>query len=133
MHNWVSYVGAAIAAMALTGIGFLLLLTSLRGGAAPYAGIVTFIVLPAVMLFGLLLVPIGMLVEWRQARRTGQRSIPRFPVIDFNLPQQRNAFVVFAVGSVLLLFLSAFGSFEAYEATESVAFCGATCHLPMAP
>ena len=133
MHNWVSYAGAAIAAMALTGSAFLLLLTSVRGGAAPYAGIVTFIILPAIMLFGILLVPIGMLIEWRQARRTGRRSIPRFPVIDFNLPQQRNAFVLFAFGSVLLLFLSAFGSFEAYEATESVAFCGTTCHQPMEP
>ncbi|HWP66457.1 MAG TPA: NapC/NirT family cytochrome c [Candidatus Limnocylindria bacterium] len=133
LHNWVSYAGAAIAALALTAIAFLFLLISLRGGEAPYAGIITFVVLPAVMLVGLALVPIGMLIEWRQARRTGRHSIPRFPVIDLNLPHHRNAVVLFAGGSVLLLFLSAFGSFEAYEATESVAFCGTTCHVPMEP
>jgi hypothetical protein len=133
MHNLVSYAGAAIAALAFTGIVFLLVLTSLRGGAAPYAGIVIFIVLPAIMLAGLLLVPVGMLIEWRHARRTGRRSIPRFPVIDLNLPPQRNATVIFAVVTTLVLFLSVFGSFQAYESTESVAFCGATCHLPMEP
>jgi hypothetical protein len=37
------------------------------------------------------------------------------------------------VASLLLLFFSVFGSYEAFQATESVAFCGATCHTPMQP
>ena len=36
----------------------------------------------------------------------------------------RNAAAIFTVGSVILLFLTVFGSFQAYEATESVGFCG---------
>jgi nitrate/TMAO reductase-like tetraheme cytochrome c subunit len=133
LHNWTSYVGAAIAALAFIAIVFLFVLSSVSGNQAPYAGLVIFVALPTVMLGGLLLVPIGMLTEWRHLRVTGQRSIPRFPVVDLNQPAQRNATVLFAVVSMLVLFLSVFGSFQAYESTESVAFCGATCHLPMEP
>lgn len=133
LHNWVSYGGTAIAILAFIAIGFLLILNLFSGGQAPYAGLVIFILLPAVMLGGLFLVPVGMVIEWRQRRRTGRHSIPRFPVIDVNQPQQRNAAIIFAVVTLVVLFLSVFGSFRAYEATESVAFCGATCHQPMEP
>jgi len=134
VHNRLSYLGAGIAALALIAIGFLFFINTLIGhGQAPYAGLIIFVVLPALLLFGLLLIPIGMWIERRQLRRTGVRSIPRFPVVDLNVPQERNAVIIFTVGSIILLFLSVFGSFEAYEATESVAFCGATCHTPMQP
>ena len=129
VHNRLSYGGAALALLALAAIVFLFLVTTLAGGAAPYAGLVIFLLLPAVLLFGLLLIPLGMLLERRRFRRTGAYSIPRFPVVDLNDPRQRAAAAIFAVGSVVLLFLSVFGSFQAYEATESVAFCGSTCHV----
>lgn len=129
VHNRLSYAGAAIAALALAAIVFLFIVNTLAGGAAPYAGLVIFILLPAVLLFGLLLIPLGMALERRRFRRTGAYSIPRFPVVDLNDPRQRAAAAIFAVGSVVLLFLSVFGSFQAYEATESVAFCGSTCHV----
>lgn len=133
VHNRLSYAGAAIALLALTAIVFLFIVNTLAGGEAPYAGLVIFILLPAVLLFGLGLIPIGMLLERRHVRRTGRQSIPRFPVIDLNDPPQRNAAALFALGSVVLLFLTIFGSFQAYEATESVAFCGSTCHTVMEP
>lgn len=134
VHNRLSYVGAAIAGLALAAIVFLFVLSIMAGGGeAPYAGLVIFILLPAVLLFGLVLIPIGMLLERRHVRRTGMHSIPRFPVLDLNNPGERNATLVFVVGSVVLLFLSIFGSFKAYEATESVAFCGSTCHTVMEP
>lgn len=134
VHNRLSYAGAAIALLALIAIGFLLIVNSIAGGAdAPYAGLVIFILLPGVLLFGLALIPLGMLIERRQLRRTGAHSMPRFPVIDLNNPRDRNATLIFVVGTGLLLFLSVFGSFQAYEATESVAFCGSTCHTVMEP
>jgi hypothetical protein len=134
VHNRISYAGAAIALLALSAIVFLVIVNTLVGGGeAPYAGLVIFILLPAILLFGLLLIAVGMLVERRQVRRTGAYSIPRFPVIDLNNAAQRNASLIFVIGSILLLFLSVFGSFEAYEATESVVFCGSTCHTVMEP
>lgn len=134
VHNRVSYAGAAIAVLALIAIVFLFIVNTLVGGGeAPYAGLVIFIALPAVLLFGLFLIPVGMLLERRHVRRTGVYSIPRWPVIDFNNAAQRNAAAIFVLGSTVLLFLTVFGSFQAYEATESVAFCGSTCHTVMEP
>jgi hypothetical protein len=134
VHNRLSYAGAAIAALSLTAIVFLFVFNAVAGrGEAPYAGLVIFIFLPAVLLFGLVLIPIGMWRERRHLQRTGAYSIPRFPVLDLNNPHERNAAVIFVAGSVLLLFLSVFGSFKAYETTESIAFCGSTCHTVMEP
>ena len=134
VHNRLSYAGAAIAALALSAMVFLFIVNTLVGrGEAPYAGLIIFILLPAVLLSGLLLIPLGMWREHRHVRRTGHASIPRFPVIDLNDARQRTAAVIFVLGSVFLLFLTVFGSFQAYEATESVAFCGSTCHTVMEP
>ncbi len=134
VHNRLSYAGAAIATLALSAMVFLFVFKTLVGrGEAPYAGLIIFIVLPVVLLFGLFLIPIGMWRERRHVRRTGHASIPRFPVIDLNDARQRNAALIFSVGSIVLLFLTIFGSFQAYEATESTAFCGATCHTVMEP
>jgi nitrate/TMAO reductase-like tetraheme cytochrome c subunit len=134
VHNRISYLGAAVAAVAAMTFGFLLVLHTFTDAArAPYASLVIFIFVPAVLLFGLSLIPVGMLVEWRHLRRTGMRSIPTFPVLDLNDSRERNLAVLFAAGSLVILFGSMFGSYQAYESTESVAFCGTLCHTVMRP
>ncbi len=134
VHNRISYLGAAIASLAFVVFVFLLVLSTVTDAArAPYASLVIFIFVPAVLLVGVFLIPVGMLVERRHVRLTGQHSVPRFPVLDFNDARQRNLTALFIVGSTVLLFLSVFGGFQAYEATESVAFCGILCHGPMQP
>jgi hypothetical protein len=134
VNNWVSYVGAVIAALALLVFIFLFVLHTLTGPSrTPYAGLVIFILVPAVLILGLILIPIGMFFEWRRYRRTATRTFSRFPVLDFNDSRVRAGTLVFAGGSVFLLFLSAFGSYQAYEYTDSVTFCGMLCHRVMAP
>lgn len=134
VHNRISYVGTAIAGLALIVFVFLLILHTLTNAArAPYASLVIFIFVPAILLLGVSLIPIGMLVERRHVRLTGLHSVPRFPVLDFNDARQRNLTALFVVGAIFLLFLSVFGGFQAYEATESVTFCGALCHTVMQP
>jgi nitrate/TMAO reductase-like tetraheme cytochrome c subunit len=134
VHNWLSYTGVAIAALALSAIIFLFVVHSISGGAeAPYAGLIIFMLLPAVLLGGVVLIPIGMYREWRHRQRTGARSIEQFPIVDLNKPQYRNALIIFVVGSLGLLFGSSFVSYQAYEYTESVAFCGTLCHSVMEP
>ncbi len=133
-HNRISYVGASIAILALMVFIFLLILDALSPNArAPYAGLLTFMLVPAFLLFGLVLIPIGMAREWQHLQQTGRPSIETFPVVDLNVPYHRNAAIIFVVGSTVLLFLTVFGSFELYEVTESVAFCGTTCHSAMEP
>jgi nitrate/TMAO reductase-like tetraheme cytochrome c subunit len=134
VHNQISYLGAAIAGLSAIVFGFLLVLHTLTDAArVPYASLVIFIFVPAVLLFGALLIPIGMLVERRHVRLTGTQSISRFPVLDFNDARQRNLTGLFVVGALLVIFLSVFASYQAYESTESVAFCGTLCHTPMQP
>jgi hypothetical protein len=134
VHNRLTYAGASIAVLALIVFVFLFIFHALTGaGKAPYAGLVIFLVVPAFLLFGLALVPVGIVLERRRIRRTGAHQIPRFPVIDLNDVQQRTVLLGVAVGGLLLLFLSVFGSYQAYELTDSVAFCGTLCHQVMDP
>jgi hypothetical protein len=133
VYNRITYAGAAIAALAFITFVFLFIFHSITGAGRAYAGLVIFLLVPAVLLFGLLLIPIGMVRERRRVRRTGETAIPALPVIDFNQARYRNATAIFVVVSVLVLFLSVFGSYEAYETTDSVEFCGALCHQVMEP
>jgi nitrate/TMAO reductase-like tetraheme cytochrome c subunit len=134
VHNRISYIGTAIAALSGIVFGFLLFLQTVSDAArAPYASLVIFIFIPTVLLFGVTLIPIGMLLERRHVRLTGHHSVPRFPVIDFNDPRQRNLTGLFVVGSIIVIFVAVFGGFQAYEATESVVFCGQLCHTVMQP
>jgi nitrate/TMAO reductase-like tetraheme cytochrome c subunit len=134
LHNPYSYAGGLIAALALLIFFFLIILDALSPSArAPYASLIMFMVVPAIMMFGLALVPLGWIMARRRLRRTGKEWIEKFPVIDFNEPYQRVVVGLVVVAGIFLLFLSAFGSYKAYESTESVGFCGTVCHTPMEP
>jgi nitrate/TMAO reductase-like tetraheme cytochrome c subunit len=85
------------------------------------------------MLLGLILIPIGMIRERKQRRKRAEGETKRLPWIDLNLPDHRNAFIIFSVVTVIVLVLSTMGSFKAYHMTESVEFCGLLCHKVMEP
>jgi nitrate/TMAO reductase-like tetraheme cytochrome c subunit len=59
--------------------------------------------------------------------------VPRFPAIDLNVPAQRNAFAFFVSCAAVFVLISAVGSYRTYEFTDSVQFCGQTCHAVMSP
>ncbi|MEW6128563.1 MAG: NapC/NirT family cytochrome c [Acidobacteriota bacterium] len=131
-RNFISFVGMAIAIASVTGIIFLFLAESLGSRESPYLGIFTYIIFPSVMLFGLAIVIVGMLVERHRRRKIGDESIA-YPSLDLNNPQIRRKLLVFLGLSFAFLFVSAFGSYRAYEYTDSVAFCGELCHSVMSP
>lgn len=82
---------------------------------------------------GLALISIGALWERRRRRRLAPGEIPQHPRIDFNIPRQRNAFFVITTVTFVFLLFTALGSYRTYEFTESVQFCGLTCHTIMKP
>jgi NapC/NirT cytochrome c family, N-terminal region len=133
IYNRLSLVGAAIAVLALANVLFLLLIAILGVQENPYVGIFAYLVLPAIMVMGLLLVPAGMLLERRRRRRHVPTAIPLFPRIDLNLAATRHAFLAAIGFAALFLVLTATGSYQAYHFTDSVTFCGETCHAPMKP
>jgi nitrate/TMAO reductase-like tetraheme cytochrome c subunit len=135
-RNYISYAGTAIALASFAAILFLFLaeLTASAGHHGnPYTGIFTYILFPSVMVAGLLLIPAGMLVERRRRRRLAPGEVPRYPTLDLNDPRRRRNFIAFLGFAFLFTMLSAVGSYRAFEHTESVEFCGQTCHTVMKP
>ena len=130
-YNPVTFVGAAIAGVSFGLIIFLMVLELMTDNPKPYMGIIAFVLLPAVMIIGLVILVFGALRE-RRRQLAGKPEL-HLPQIDLNNPKHRTAFIVFSLGTILLLLLSAFGSFKAYEHTDSDQFCGTTCHTVMDP
>src|ERR1044072_7554830 len=111
-RNYISFAGSAIAAARLVRILLMLLLHlfSNEGRYNPYVGIFTYILFPSVMVFGLLLIPLGMLWERRRRRRLAPGQFGRFPVLDLNNPRRRRSFMTALLLLFIFLFMSAFGS-----------------------
>jgi nitrate/TMAO reductase-like tetraheme cytochrome c subunit len=131
-YNLTTLIGAAIAAVSFGLILFLVLLETMSSSQKPYMGVIAFVILPGILLIGIAILTVGIIRESRR-ERMGKPHGLHLPSIDLNNPHHRTAFVVFSLGTILLLLFTAFGSFKAYEATDSDQFCGETCHTVMAP
>ncbi len=132
-QNWITLIGATIALIALFMIVFLFTISTFWEEGYTYIGVVIYILLPAVMVMGLILIPIGMFYQMWIDRKRETIDRPPWPRIDLNDPRHRNAFFVFSIGTTILLFFSAIGSYEAFHFTESTTFCGRLCHVVMHP
>lgn len=97
----------------------------------PYLGLLTFVALPALFVFGLLLIPVGL---WL-ARRRAARGLPelRWPTLDLKDARVRGFVLLFAVATVINTLLVTVASVEAIHYMDSPTFCGQVCHTPMAP
>lgn len=132
-RNYISFIGIAVAAAALTSITLLFVIEITSGEDNPYSVLVTYILLPAVLIFGLGLLITGALIERRRRRRLPEMAVRPYPILDLNDPRRRRSLIVFLSLGLAFLFISAFGSYRAFEYTESVAFCGQQCHDVMKP
>lgn len=132
-YNAVTYAGVMISIMVAVIETFLFTLDFFDKGRNLYLGLITYLILPAFLILGLLLIPLG--VFWKQSRI--KRGLPSFELrrfrIDLSLSHHRNALLVFIVGTSLLILMSLVGSYKAFHYTESVKFCGVLCHQVMTP
>jgi len=133
VHNVISYAGAVIAGVAGSSILFLFITDLISGIPNPYVGILLFLVLPAFLVTGLLLIPLGMYLRWRTQGKGGGIVRHRWPSLDLNERQQRNAVLIFVLGSLIFVLMSTVGIYQAYRFTDSVTFCAKTCHSVMVP
>ncbi len=127
IKNPSSMVGLALAVVAFANILFLILVNIISTNPNPYLGILTYMVMPAFLILGLLLVVVGIVLE-RRRRVQGLSHASHYPKIDLNNPSQRSSVGFVLSFLVMFALLSAVGSFKAYKATESVSFCGQSCH-----
>src|SRR5512134_4095651 len=134
--NAVSLAGSALTTV--SAFLFLLLfsihLVSEHGG-TPYLGILTFLVLPALFVLGLVLIPVGI---WRIRKRRREAMAEddpaaEFAVVDFNRPQVRRTAVVFLAATAINALILGVGTYKGVEVMESTQFCGAACHKVMEP
>lgn len=130
LKNWLSLAGAVIALGSCFSFLSLFAFDALAHFSNPYIGILTYVVAPGFLFFGLFLVMLGIY----RARRRGEQKTPLPALtIDFANPRDRRILGWFIFGSVTFLLLSALGSFGTYHFTESVQFCGQACHTVMKP
>lgn len=132
-RNPIGIAGLILAGSSLFAVILLISIDFFRGFANPYLGILTYFVAPAFLIAGLALLVIGALVERHRRLRQEPGSVTRYPRLDLNLPRQRRFFLAVGFGAVGFLCLTAIGSYRSYEFTESVTFCGRTCHQVMQP
>ncbi|MDD8018692.1 MAG: NapC/NirT family cytochrome c [Bacteroidota bacterium] len=130
--NAISLIGASLVGISFGLIVFLMVLGIFDTHSKPYMGIITFILLPFVLVVGFAIIMVGMILDRRRRLRTGDVST-HLPSIDLNNPRHRRNFGFIAFVALALIISTGFASYQAYEYTESDTFCGTTCHVVMEP
>jgi len=131
-NNPISLVGGAITtASAVTMVGYWLVELFSRTSSNPYLGIIFFFLLPALFLFGLVLIPVGIYLQRRKLQKAGQ--IPSiYPQIDLNDRMFRHGLDVVLLATIVNLLIVATASYRGAAYMDSPEFCGKSCHV-MAP
>ena len=129
-RNPVAIGGAVVSTAA--GIGFLVLAAAAFAGLFhnPYAGLIVFVALPALLVAGLLMIALGVWLETRRRDAAGARD---WPVVDLRVARVRRvtlAVVALTIVNVAIVLLAGYGGLHAME---SPTFCGTACHTPMKP
>jgi hypothetical protein len=133
IRNWISLAGAVIATGSFFAFLLLFALDIFSEHGNPYMGILAYVVAPGFLVLGVGLVLVGYWFHLRQERRVMADAPPVSLTIDLSRSRDRKILGVFVAGSVVFLFMTAVGSYQTYQYTESVQFCGRACHLPMDP
>lgn len=129
-RNWISFAGTGIAAVGLLVFVVLTAYHTIGGGALaqPYGDLVIFFVPPIFVIAGVVVVLIGMYVQWIRWRMHKPLSFARYPKWDLNVARERKALLVVAIGAAILSVPAVYGGFQMYLYTDATSFCGAVCH-----
>ncbi len=129
-RHWLSAIGAVLTT--LTSISFLTILALELGGldVGNYTGIISYLILPAIFVLGLIMIPIG-LALLRRKERAGKST--DFPIFNFNDPRLRTIGLIALALTVVNLMVVSTATFKGLEVMHSDEFCGGTCHNVMQP
>ncbi len=125
-------VGGALLGAGVFAFVVLVVIDLTSGQENPYRSLVTFIAVPAVITIGALLFLLAIRIQVVQARRRGEKVRFNLRIEPSDPKYMRNLWLFVGLLAALVL-LVGFSSFKAYEATDSVAFCGEACHTVMEP
>jgi hypothetical protein len=125
-----AFVGALLTTISAALFLVFLLLDVVGFHTSPYLGIVTFVVLPALFVFGLLLIPLG---ARRDRRRAARGEGAAWPVLDLNHASARRIALTVVALTAVNVVIVALATVKGVEYVDSVPFCGGVCHTPMEP
>jgi len=133
--NIISLIGTAMMVLSLLFIAALLVMQAMGFEGGAYLGIITFVVLPAMFLTGVIIVPLGL---WWQKRREAKaaaegRDIGHLPVLDLNKESTRGVLLGFVALAVPIIAIGAGLTYKAVHYMDSTEFCGTACHKVMQP
>ncbi|MGA3165333.1 MAG: NapC/NirT family cytochrome c [Terriglobia bacterium] len=98
----------------------------------PYAGILLYLILPSIFVVGLVLIPLGILRDFRKQRQLG--TLPTtYPRVDFSQRGVRSTVMFVAIMTAINVPIFAIASYSGTVYMESTQFCGQTCHQVMEP
>lgn len=130
-RNWISLAGAVLVAGSIFAFILLFVLDTFARVSNPYVGILTYIVAPGFFAMGLGLVVFGGL--WTRWHRAKVRGWAPELHIDLRRRRDRRLLALFIGGAIVFLLVTSVLSYHTYHYTESVQFCGQTCHQIMEP
>src|SRR5574340_169317 len=122
--NVISLIGMILATVATGLIVIFLSMEAITGVENPYLGILVYFIFPAMLVIGLLLVPIGALRVRQQRRHLAPDEIPPYPDLNLNDRPKRQLFIFFIFGTVIFVIIIALAAIKGYHFTESTDFCG---------
>ncbi len=127
-NNWISLAGVIL--VTTGGLLWLFLLPAMfrTHSKDPYAGILQFMVLPAIFFAGLGLIPLGI---WRVKQKGRLPEV--FPPLDMKNPRFRRLLAFVGAATVANLVIGSTLLYGAVSYMESVTFCGQACHTVMKP
>ena len=131
-YNPVTLTGSILAGLSFSLIIFFLITISIFDFGSSYIGLFVYIVLPVFLVIGLILIPIGMVRRSKRGKKGKSKKLEGIK-IDLSNKKHWNAVALFGFGTLVFLFLTGIGSYEAFHYTESNEFCGLLCHKVMKP
>ena len=133
-RNWISIIGFLIASINFLMIIVLFLISTIFNKNDTNLGLFIYIILPGFLLLGLIMIPAGILISRKKRIAENPRVKRGFcRLLTLIIQSTEKHLLLSQLSTIIILFLSTYGSIEAYHLTESVEFCGTLCHKVMEP
>lgn len=132
LHHPLAAIGTALAVFGSLLFFFFFILEFATDAKNPYSSLLNFVVAPSVVGLGVALVLVSLWLEFRAFRRRGEQITVKLN-FDPSSPGYWRALYGGLAVFVAILVLVGYTGVKAYDALESVEFCGATCHSVMGP